>query len=253
MSIRIMTAIWDYGPTDIYERMLLLAIADHANDEGTHAFPSMASLAKKCSMCGRQVIYKLNQLESDGWLSVSHQYGGRTNCYQINVKKLCAPHALTNSTVSAPHALSYVHPVHLDSAPHALTIKEEESSYNHEENHQNPIVEGAVLCLTGERDGFQLPAFVPQKQWDEYMRVRKQKKYSLTDHVKRCLVGRLDELRKSGVDIGAALDEAAVSGWKSIYAPKGNGNGNGHGKKDLMQAIRDSQAEAEALRARWEE
>lgn len=39
MSIKIMSSIWESGPSDMGERFVLLAIADHANDDGL-AYPS---------------------------------------------------------------------------------------------------------------------------------------------------------------------------------------------------------------------
>jgi len=43
MSIRLMSDVWR---TDLptVEKMVLLVIADHANDEGTQAYPSQATI-----------------------------------------------------------------------------------------------------------------------------------------------------------------------------------------------------------------
>ena len=52
MSIRIMSRIWDAGPPDPMQRIVLLAIADHADDQG-RAYPSMVGIASKCGMTER--------------------------------------------------------------------------------------------------------------------------------------------------------------------------------------------------------
>lgn len=44
MSIRIMTEIWEYSPSSGTELLMMLAIADHANDD-RECWPSIARLA----------------------------------------------------------------------------------------------------------------------------------------------------------------------------------------------------------------
>ena len=51
MSVRIMTAVWSVTLPDS-EKIVLLALADCANDEGL-CWPSMATLAAKCSKSER--------------------------------------------------------------------------------------------------------------------------------------------------------------------------------------------------------
>lgn len=50
------------------DKLVLLALADHANDEG-HAWPSVETLAKKSSTSRRTVLRILKELESSGWLT----------------------------------------------------------------------------------------------------------------------------------------------------------------------------------------
>ena len=47
MSVRLMTEVWAVSLPDS-EKLVLLALADCANDEGL-CWPSMATLARKCS------------------------------------------------------------------------------------------------------------------------------------------------------------------------------------------------------------
>lgn len=73
-----MARIWEAGPPSLGDRFVLLAIADHANDEG-QAFPGIAGLARKTCMTERGVQKILRRLEADGWL-VTERRQGRYHC-----------------------------------------------------------------------------------------------------------------------------------------------------------------------------
>jgi len=65
MSIKRMTAIWDKPPVGGSALLVLLALADNANDEGV-CWPSIATLAHKCVLSERQVQRMLRSLETRG-------------------------------------------------------------------------------------------------------------------------------------------------------------------------------------------
>lgn len=67
MSIRIMSAVWEIDLPDS-EKLVLLALADCANDEG-HCWPSMKTLANKCSKSDRTVQATIKRLVEAGHLS----------------------------------------------------------------------------------------------------------------------------------------------------------------------------------------
>jgi hypothetical protein len=79
MSIRLMSDVWKTDlPTT--EKMVLLVIADHANDEGTEAWPSQATIAKKASISVRTVQRAVNSLVRAGYLRMEKHAGGSASC-----------------------------------------------------------------------------------------------------------------------------------------------------------------------------
>ena len=74
----------------------MLVIADHASDDGTEAWPSQATIAKKASCTIRTVQRSVNALCAEGYLRMEKGKGGSINCredrrphrYTINLKKL---------------------------------------------------------------------------------------------------------------------------------------------------------------------
>ena len=95
MSIRLMSDVWR-TPLPTTEKMVLLVIADHANDEGTQSYPSQATIAEKASISIRTVQRAVNTLVDEGYIRMFKHSGGSANCredrrphlYQINIAKL---------------------------------------------------------------------------------------------------------------------------------------------------------------------
>jgi hypothetical protein len=86
-----MAKIWEAGPPSLGDRFVLLAIADHANDEG-QAFPGVGSLARKTCMTERGVQKILRRLEADGWLLTDKRQGRyRCNLYTVMTPNVVHP------------------------------------------------------------------------------------------------------------------------------------------------------------------
>lgn len=83
MSIALMSAIWKASPAKGSGLLLLLAIADFANDDGV-AYPAIATLAAKTRLSERNVQYLLRQLEEEGELRTEPGTGPKgCNTYVI--------------------------------------------------------------------------------------------------------------------------------------------------------------------------
>jgi hypothetical protein len=77
MSIRVMTAVWDHADVSGGDLLVLLAMADCADDDGRKCFPTQGTLAAKSRMTDRNLRYCLLKLQSAGYISqVSRRQGG---------------------------------------------------------------------------------------------------------------------------------------------------------------------------------
>lgn len=105
MSIRIMTAVWEI-PLPDSEKLTLLALADCANDEGT-CWPSMATLARKCSKSDRTVQKAIQSLCDKGHLTRSER-PGKGVLYQIHPRSDDTPERASppKGTTKTPEAAS---------------------------------------------------------------------------------------------------------------------------------------------------
>ena len=91
------------------EKLVLLALCDHANDDGV-CYPSQAFLASKCSMSYRSVINQIKRLESCGILtSERRQKSGsrQSNSYTINLNNYKSQCENSAHAESAPANFAY--------------------------------------------------------------------------------------------------------------------------------------------------
>lgn len=75
-----MAAIWESGPSSGVDRLVMLCLADFADDSGT-CWPSMRRIAEKCCMTERGAQKILRRLEAEGWLEIITG-NGRHGCNQ---------------------------------------------------------------------------------------------------------------------------------------------------------------------------
>ena len=87
MSIKVMEWVWTNSLAKGSALLLLLAIADHANADGTGAWPSLESLSNKTRLSERSVRYILRDLEGLGCITTEPQQGPHgTNAYTVNLE-----------------------------------------------------------------------------------------------------------------------------------------------------------------------
>lgn len=90
-----MTLVWD-SPLDSSSLLTLMALADHANEEGASSYPGNKRLSHKTSMSVRQVQNNLRHLEGHGLIRrAKYAGGGRGKAveWEINVPLLQTMHS----------------------------------------------------------------------------------------------------------------------------------------------------------------
>lgn len=83
MSLRAMTWVWDQ-PIAPNHKIVLLAIADHAHDDGTNAWPSAERISAMTGYSVRSVRRLIHEMVGAGYLRIEHAGTGRsTSRYAI--------------------------------------------------------------------------------------------------------------------------------------------------------------------------
>lgn len=119
-----MTAVWGVNLPDS-EKIVLLALADAANDEGV-CWPSMSSLAAKCSKSDRTVQAAIKALVTAGHLTRLER-PGKGVLYTVHPRSDCAPQRLRPAEVSPPKGTTPT-PEAASDKPSRTIIEEEEDA-----------------------------------------------------------------------------------------------------------------------------
>jgi hypothetical protein len=201
MSIQLMSHIWANGPESQSETLVLLALADYANDDGV-CWPSINGLVKKSRLSERGVQKVLKRLCEGGWLKIS--YGnGRNNC---NVYTIKTPNEVHPERGSPPYLsaktpnLSAINPERGSPEP-SITIKE--PSLN------NKRARDEVIDLLSKWSSKEAAV-----SFEKYRRGHKAKALTLT--AAKRLSGELQEIFNAGYDPSDALGLAEERGWASV-------------------------------------
>lgn len=108
MSIRHIQAAIDAATRSPAHKLILVIIANHANDSGT-AWPSHSKIAARAGLQRRHAINIINDLEADGLLTVIRSRG-RSNKYIVNPEPV-HPSAHVHHSAPVHHsAQGGVHP-----------------------------------------------------------------------------------------------------------------------------------------------
>jgi hypothetical protein len=104
MSLQLMSAVWRLEIPS-HEKFVLLALADHAKDDGA-CWPGIPLLAKKCSLSERQIQRVLKRLENRGFINRKMRHGRSTH-YQVMVTGM-SPSAKEGVTLMSPSPVKNV-------------------------------------------------------------------------------------------------------------------------------------------------
>ena len=89
MSIKIMSMVWDIDLGNPIRKLVMLKLADNANDHGV-CWPSVEGIARQCDCSERSVKAHISELKNMGILDVKRQFN-QSNYYTISVEALGAP------------------------------------------------------------------------------------------------------------------------------------------------------------------
>jgi len=150
MSIRIMSAVWEIQSIKGTEKLVLLSLADNANDNGI-CWPSLNTIARKCGVTRRQAIRIINDLEKLGFIEKQSRRKTETlsdtNLYRV-VTPVTLPSDMDDTKVVTPMTLGVVTPMSpKPSFNHQLTVNEEEIEIPEPTDYDSMQI--AIETLTG--------------------------------------------------------------------------------------------------------
>jgi Helix-turn-helix domain len=101
VSVKLMARVFELDVCSS-DKLLLLAMADHARDDGTGCYPSVATLARKTSVTTRSVRRILKRLKSSGLIVAEGKSRLETIEYTISLDRGITPRLFPPSAHSKP-------------------------------------------------------------------------------------------------------------------------------------------------------
>lgn len=201
-----MSVVWelDLSPG---EKLVLLALADQANDEGRQCWPSVETICRRSGQGERTVRRILAGLEKKNLLTRHHRDGTSTQ-YHVHPCQIGTP------VKTAPLPKTTETPAKLAPKPSRTTNKKNIAETD------EPKAE-KLAC----------PESVQGSVWKDFIQYRKDKKAPLTPTAIKAIES---EAVKAGWSLEAALAETMARGWQGFKAdwvqakaaPANDGGGN---------------------------
>jgi hypothetical protein len=116
MSIKIMQEVWEHAPVDQGALLVLLVLADNADEKSRTCYPGIDTIAKKARLQRRQTVNCLNKLADLGVIEVRRGRSPlKTNLYKIRRPDLWILEAVGGAIFAPPggalHCTSDVHSI----------------------------------------------------------------------------------------------------------------------------------------------
>jgi hypothetical protein len=65
-----------------------------------------------------------------------------------------------------------------------------------------------------------LPNFIPEEHWNEYLEMRKKIKKPATEFAKKLLIKKLIDFYTNGQDLEKVLEQSIIKNWTDLYEVK---------------------------------
>jgi len=202
MSVRVMTSVWEIELPDS-EKIVLLALADCANDEG-YCWPSMATLTKKCSKSERTIQGAVKSLIANGHLTQKIT-PGKGASYTVHPRRDCTP-----AETAPPQQLRDTPAALGGTPPQPLRSNRKEPSLNRHDAKASKRTTAPVF-------DFESPDGVDPIDWEALKANRKQKRAPLTEGAHRQIIKKLENWKRQGWPPGPIVAAAAECGWTSVF------------------------------------
>jgi DNA-binding transcriptional ArsR family regulator len=216
MSIRLMNGAWDLHMQS-GQKLVLLSLCDQASDAG-HCFPSVATIARRCSMSGRAVQNHIKTLEAGGFLKRKER-AGHSTYYKLNPRRICTPAEFAppqnlhpTPAESAPPPPQNLHPTPAESAPPPPQNLHPTPAESAPITTTEPPIEPKEKQIQGT---LARPDGVGEQVWVDFLAIRKAKRSPLTATALR---GIEREAAKAGISLGDALAMCCERGWQAFKA-----------------------------------
>ncbi len=202
-----------------------LVLADFADHDGRHIYPSMSTIGALSRTSCRHARRIVGSLVEMGFIIQESPGGGRGNPakYRIDLGWLQAQVSVLGEEKEKGDMVSGFSKTRTSQANQDTATSGFERETRTKPG-QNPDTRTAgdprpitPVVVGGGRTQFSLPAWVPASTWADFEEHRREKGKPLTDAGRAVLVRGLEQLRAAGNDPRAVIEQTVIKGWDRFY------------------------------------
>lgn len=212
MSIKIMQEVWEAAPVDQGTLLVLLALADSADERTRTCFPGIDALAIRSRLSERQVQYCLQRLRELKIVSVKRNASPvKTNLYRIEEAHawagardaIIAPHGSGADTQSATSRdeVDCVSDTQLVAPKPSVTSEEPSDTRARARGDAKREIREALLTA------------LPETLAEAWIEHRRQLKKPMTPQAARLIAAKL----KDCSDPAAVVNQSIMNGWQGVF------------------------------------
>lgn len=217
MSLKQMAAAWQTKTANHTQKLVLLALADNANDGG-ECWPSITNIAARCELCRQAVVNQIGAMERAGIVRIERHHG-KVNRYILVIEPVYEVDQSTALT-SPPHRLPPVYGVDYHPSTTLTT-----PVYGVDTNRKEPSLEPSLnrhkarkratphidLPLPFESEGF-------RQTWADWQQARREQRKPLTPTAAKAQLAML--AKQDEQTAIAMLQQSIQNGYQGIFPLK---------------------------------
>jgi hypothetical protein len=217
-----MSAVWKFSSYKTEKLLVLLALADCADEKSGECWPSIPHIAEKARITERGASGIMQHFIKAGVVELVDAGGGRGHSRRYRIKGE-AHSGFDFLKGEAGSSFTAIKDERGSSKRMKVeTLKGERGDTAIRMNRQEPSVKQPLGA-----SAFCLPDWIPVESWNGFTEMRQKIRKPLTDRAVSLIVKELEKLKAKGHAPGDVLDQSVRNGWQDVYPLKGE-NQNGH-------------------------
>jgi hypothetical protein len=203
--------VWDYSRASHADMLVLLALADWADDVSCDCYPAIPTLACKARLTERQTRRSLNTLEHLGEIRIERSNGGRNRSSRYWLTITENPDGNTLKNIQGK----------------IIPVIHDTETLTFEPQNPPPPVRGIYKSVQiKDKSKARVPAWLDPVLWEDFKNHRKSTKARLTAKAEELALRTLAGLREKGHDPRAVIEQSIERGWKGLFPVQEQSNGH---------------------------
>ncbi|ARP88618.1 hypothetical protein CAL13_08775 [Bordetella genomosp. 9] len=213
-----MTEAWKLQGLSSTQKLVLLSLADNANDQG-ECYPSLAQICARTCLSERAVRGAIRALEDMGYVKSVSRLGTSTMYHLTTTPAHGAPPAGNAPRQEMPPRGAPDAALPRHDVPPTPARGAPKPSINRQLNHHLTVTKRRVKGGGFDAAQIELPDWLPADAWAKWVKHRREIKKALTEETTKQQIAKLHEWHEQGHRVNEIIDHCVGAGWQGLFLP----------------------------------